>query len=236
MIKRLSFLLVVLSAVLLNGCLKDNSGPAAPSPAGMFIIQASPDAPNTDVYIAGQLSLQNIPYGTDTGYAYATPGNYEFKIAETGKTAFYVTQSFNLDTGVRYSIYFIDSVSKMKAVSVTDNFAVPIGDSVEIRYLDFCPDLQYHTIRFENTTTSDVFEQNGRSFNDQAIDKYRADFTTIKAGTYNIKLSLLGSGTPFKTISNVQLLGGKAYTIYLKGFYNGTGAQALDYAIIQHIL
>ena len=96
--------------------------------------------------------------------------------------------------------------------------------------------MQYHTIRFENTTTSDVFEQNGRSFNDQVYDTYKADFTIIKAGTYNVKFFLLGSGTPFKTISNVPLLSGKAYTLYLKGFYNGAGTQAMDHAIIQHIL
>lgn len=235
MIKRLSFLLVALPVVMLNSCSKEGSGPA-PSPAGMFIIQASPNAPNTDIYINGQLSLQNIPYGTDTGYAYATPGSYQFIMAPTGTGTALITQSFNLDTGTRYSIYFIDSVSKLKAVSVVDNLAVPGGDSVGIRYLDFCPDLAYHTIRFENTTTSDVLEQNGRSFNDQSFDAYKADFTIIKAGTYNIKFFMLGSGTPFKTISNVPLLKGKEYTLYLKGFYNGTGAQALDHAIIQHIL
>ncbi|QEC66321.1 DUF4397 domain-containing protein [Panacibacter ginsenosidivorans] len=236
MIKRFSFLLVVLTAVLFSSCLKSNSGPAAPNPAGIFIVQASPNAPVTDIYINGQLSLPNITYGTDTGYAYGTPGPYELKIAEAGKTAYYVTKTFILDTGTLYSIYFIDSVSKMKAVAVADNFTIPDSDSVEVRYLDFCPDLTYHTIRFENTATSDVLELTGRSFNDQSYDSYKSDFTTIKGGTYNIKLFMLGSGTPFKTFENVQLLGSKAYTIYLKGFYNGTGTQAMGYGLIQHLL
>jgi hypothetical protein len=235
MIKRFSFLLAAFSALVLNSCTKNSSTPT-PLPTAFFVIQASPDAPNTDIYINSQLSLQNIPYGTDTGYAFAEPGVYEFKIAETGKTSYYITKAFTFDTAIYNSVFFIDSVNKMKAVAVEDNFKIPPIDSVQIRYLDFSPDLILHTVKFVHTTSSYVYEETGRSFNDQSTSAYRADFTTIKAGTYNIEFYLIGSGTPFKTISNIELSTRKAYTIYMKGFYNGAGTQALNHAVIQHLL
>jgi len=226
----------VLIAFSLTGCLKSTTPPGSAAFAAFYIIQASPDAPNTDIYINGGLSLPNTPYGTDTGYVYPEPGTYEFKIAETGKTSYYLTKSFNLDSNTFYSIFFIDSLSKMKAVAVEDNFSVPGTDSVQVRYLDFCPDLILHSVKFINIAASEVYEENGRFFNDQAVNTYRADFTTLKAGKYNIEFSLIGSGTPFKTISNFELKSGKAYTIYMKGFNSGTGTQALDHAVIQHLL
>lgn len=236
MVKYLRCLVVVAFVFSVSGCIKNGTAPVYPPATAFFIIQASPNAPNTDIYINGSLSLPNTAYGVDTGYVFPDAGTYEFKIAETGKSSFYVTKSFALDSNTYYSIFFIDSVSKMKAVAVEDNFSVPAADSVQVRYLDFSPDLAYHAVKFSSTTTSDVLEQNGRYFNDQAISPYRADFTTLKAGIYNIDLSFIGSGTSFKTISNIELKGGKAYTIYLKGFNGGTGSQALDYAIIQHLL
>lgn len=236
MIKYLSCLAIVAFSFSVTGCLKGGITPVYPASTAFFVIQASPDAPSTDIYINGLLSLPNTAYGTDTGYVFPAPGAYEFKIAEAGKTSYYLTKSFNLDSNTYYSIFFIDSVSKMKAVAVEDNFSVPASDSVQVRYLDFSPDLAYHAVKFSSTTTTDILEENGRYFNDQVISPYRADFTTLKAGTYNIDLSFIGSGTPFKTISNIELKGGKAYTIYLKGFYGGTGTQGLNYGIIQHLL
>ena len=235
MIKRLNYLLVALSAVLLFSCSK-NDTPPQPLPTAFFVIQASPDAPNTDVYINSQLSLQNIPYGTDTGYAYALPGNYEFKVAETGKTTYYVTKAFNFDTAKLYSVYFIDSASRMKAVAVDDNFSTPNVDSVQIRYLDFSPNLIVHNVKFTNTTTSQVYEETGRSFNDQATNTDRQKFVTLKAGTYKVEFFLIGSGTPFKTIDALELKSQKAYTLYMKGFYNTVGTSGLNHAVIQHLL
>jgi Domain of unknown function (DUF4397) len=236
MINYLRCLVIIAFVFSVAGCIKSGSTPVYPASTAFYVIQASPNAPNTDIYINGGIALPNTAYGVDTGYVYPAPGAYEFKVAETGKTTYYLTKSFNLDSNIFYSIFFIDSVSKMKAVAVEDNFSIPATDSVQVRYLDFCPDLVYHSVKFINTTATDVFEQNGRYFNDQAISPYRADFTTLKAGIYNIELSLIGSGTPFKTISNIELKSRKAYTIYLKGFNGGTGSQALDYAIIQHLL
>ena len=235
MIKRLNFFLVALSAVLLFSCSKNENTPQ-PLPTAFFIVQASPDAPNTDIYINSQLSLQNIAYGVDTGYAYAYPGNFEFKVTQTNQTTAYVTKAFTFDTSKFYSVYFIDSASRMKAVSVADDFSVPAVDSVQVRYLDFSPNLIVHTVRFTNTTTNEVYEETGRFFNDQEANTYRQAFTTLKAGIYKVEFFLIGNGTPFKTIDSLELESQKAYTLYMKGFYNTVGTSGLNHAVIQHLL
>jgi len=227
----LRFLPLVLIVTSLSSCLKNNLGPSQ-SPGAVLIVHASPNAPNIDMYVDGARSLYNISYGSDTGYAIINPGTYSFAFTQTGNTTPLVTQSFTFEGGKLYSIFTIDSVSKMKAVYVADNIATISLDSVQIRYFDLSPDAPFHTAVI--TSGTDSVQYTIRGFNDQGGNSDFQNFTSLKAGTYDLKLSQPGSGTPFKVFNNLVLTGGKVYTIYLKGFYNGSGTQALGVGFARH--
>lgn len=73
-----------------------------------------------------------------------------------------------------------------------------------------------------------------RAFNDQNTNTSTQAFTPLDAGTYNLEVRLAGTTTRVLALPNVALAAGKIYTVFAKGFVNGTGAQALGAQVILH--
>ena len=65
----------------------------------------------------------------------------------------------------------------------------------------------------------------------RAFQQY-TPFTAVNAGTYDLELRTAGSATVLLSVPNVSLQVGKIYTVFAKGFLNGTGAQALGAQMI----
>lgn len=223
-----SLFALLLVTLTFTACLKDSS--SAPPASAVLFTNASPNFSAFDLYVDGALSLYNIPYGTDTGYAAINPGTFKFDFTATGSTTALLTQSITFGSNIYYSIFVVDTLTKLKMVAVEDDFNTVTADSAQLRYFDFSPDAPFHTVTITNGT--DSIQYAIRSFNDQTTAT--TAFANLKSGTYSVKLSIPGSSTPFKTFDNIALTGGKIYTFYLKGLYNGTGSQSLGLGIIKH--
>lgn len=214
------------AALAIGGCKLDNS--VSVPVAAFRIVHASPDAPNVDVYANGSVAANNLAYDSSTGYIVAAAGNYEIKVAATGTADYVIDALIGLEAGKNYTIYAIDSLTKIKAVGTVDEFTVPPSDSVKVRFLHLST----------NTGAIDVAETGGdvlfanRNFNDQFFNSTYADYVSLPAGTYNLEIR--PSGAPVVTLSlpGIVLNGGKVYTIYAKGFTGGTGNQALSAGIL----
>jgi hypothetical protein len=63
-----------------------------------------------------------------------------------------------------------------------------------------------------------------RTFNDQAVSSTYANFTEILAGNFTLQLKLADGTILWSHAGNLE--GGKVYTLFAQGTYNGTGAQA----------
>ncbi|HNP24501.1 MAG TPA: DUF4397 domain-containing protein [Panacibacter sp.] len=218
-------------SITLTNCNITNKG-TTPPVSGFFFVHASADAPNFDVFASGSVVAYNFPYKADTGYFIVNPQTFEFKVAPTGTTNYVLTNIVPLSADTYYSLFLVDSLKKIKLVSVRDRIIVPGSDSAAVRFLQFSPNTPYLTAQLQNST--DTLKFTGRTFNDQVSDTTRSTFKPLKAGTYSLALYLMGSGTPFISFQNISLVSGKDYSVYLSGFYEGTGAQALDKSIIQH--
>ncbi|HRH50197.1 MAG TPA: DUF4397 domain-containing protein [Panacibacter sp.] len=228
--KRSIFVIAASALVLVvSSCKINNSNTTTPPVSSFAVVHASPDAPNLNVYANGGVVVQNFAYGSDTGYYVVQPGIYNIQMVSAATSAALVNQDVTIEPNKAYSIFAIDSLSKIKAVAVEDNFTVPSSDSVRIRFLHFSPNapavdiLNGSTILFSN-----------RNFNDQQTNAALAQFTTIAAGTYNLEVNLAGSSTSVLSLPNTVLQGGKVYTIYAKGFAGGLGTQALGVGTIIH--
>lgn len=224
---------IVLSVALFMyaGCDISNKA-TSPPVSGFFVIHASPDASNLDIFASGSVVAYNFPYKADTGYFIVNPQTFEFKVAPAGTANFLISSNIAILADTYYSLFLIDSLKKIRFVSVRDRIITPGADSAAVRFLQFSPNTPYMNAQLQNSTDTLIFS--GRSFNDQVSDTTRSTFKPFKAGTYTLSLYLMGSGTPFISFPNISLLSGKDYTVYLTGFFEGTGAQALDKAIIQH--
>ncbi len=217
-------------AIAGTGCIK-NDGDGIDLPVSSFaVVHASADAPNLDVFANTGLVVQNFAYGADTGYYATQSGTYNFQVAVTATATALVSQDITMAPDKAYSVFIIDSFSKIKLTAVEDNFTAPPGDSVRIRFLHFSPDAPAVDIVSGGTT---VLAGN-RSFNDQAANAELTQFITVAAGTYNLDVRLAGTSTILLPLSNTVLAGGKVYTFYAKGFAAGTGTQALGVGTIVH--
>ena len=139
-----------------------------------------------------------------------------------------IDANVDLQADKAYSVFAIDSVSKIKAAVVSDNLATPASGKAHVRFFHFSPNAPAVDIAVANGPV--VFSN--RSFNDQATNASLADFTPLDAGTYNLQVRLTGTNTTVLSLPGVTLTAGKIYTVFAKGFVGGTEARALGAQVI----
>jgi hypothetical protein len=91
---------------------------------------------------------------------------------------------------------------------------VPSGDSVYIRFFNFCPN-STSPLSLVNTADQHAWAD-GRTFNDQSTNPQYIAFFEEPAGTYNFQLQGIAGDTLVKT-TPITLTGGKVYTLFAKG-------------------
>lgn len=219
---------------MLDSC-KLGGDETSPPSAAFFVVHASPNAANIDVIANSGLYVQNLAYGNDTGYFFVPPLAYNIKIAvPTGSTTYPVDANVTFAAGKYYSVFAIDSVSKIKAAIVEDVLSVPGADSVKLRFFQFSPNAEYLSAKFKNTATTDSIVYTGRTFNDQNNNSNLALFNTIKAGTYDVTVTK-ADGSILVSFPGLVFGNSRSYTVYLRGFQDGPGAQALDKGIVENV-
>ncbi|GAA4344490.1 DUF4397 domain-containing protein [Flaviaesturariibacter amylovorans] len=232
-----SFLKTALGVLLLSlpfaSCDKDDDDdddtPAAGN-ARVNVVHASPNGPNVDVRVNNAVALSNVAYGAASGYQTVTAGNTNIKVSPTGTTTYVIDANVNLAANMSYSVFAVDSVSRIKAAVVGDDLTAPAAGKAHVRFLHFSPNAPAVDIA---VTGGAVLFAN-RSFNDQATNAAVTGFTSVNAGTYNLEVRLAGQSAAALALPPVTLESGKIYTVYAKGFLGGTGAQALGAGMFTH--
>ncbi len=225
--KILFFIFLSLCFFLFFACKKSDTGNIIPS--NIKCINASPDAPAINFLDNNTSFSENLNFNDVSAYIPLAPVTSKLSIADNGLSnslnAFFTT----LNPGSFYSLFAIDSFSKLNMTMVSDVYTIPSADSSMIRFFQFCPDASYITATLENPI--DTFYLGTRQFNDQNTYSTYVAFKGIPSGDYNLQMQTSDStiiSTPF------NFLGGKVYTIYAKGFLQGAGNTALGAALIEH--
>ena len=215
---------VILLCGIFMACNKDDD----PAKARVMVVHASPNAPNVDVRINNAIALTNLAYPTNSNYTEVNSGSINFKISPTGTTNYVIDASTNLEANKNYSIFAIDSVSKIKVAAVGDDLTAPAAGKAHVRFFHFSP----------NAPAVDIAVAGGavlfpnRTFNDQETNNAVISFTPLAAGTYNLEVRAAGTSTVVLALPNITLTAGKIYTVFAKGFLGGAGGQALGAQII----
>ncbi|MCU4740202.1 DUF4397 domain-containing protein [Natronoglomus mannanivorans] len=82
--------------------------PADPPETGIRAAHFSPDAPNVDIYLAGNVVLEDVPYRTVSDYLPVDAGTYPVKITAAGDPETVVfDQEVTVEQGTIYSAYAI---------------------------------------------------------------------------------------------------------------------------------
>ena len=199
-----------------------------PATARVMVVHASPNAPAVDVRVNNNIALSNVAYPANSNYNNVTAGNTNIKISPTGTTTYVIDGNVTLNANTSYSVFAIDSVSKIKAAAVADDLTTPATGKAHVRFFHFSPNAPAVDI----AVTGGPVVFSNRTFNDQSTTASLAAFTPLDAGTYNLEVRLAGTSTVVLPLPGVTLTAGKIYTVFAKGFVGGTGVQALGAQVI----
>jgi hypothetical protein len=218
------FALVTLlfGAAMLIGC--NDSTPTMPvqNNAQVNVIHASPNAPGVDLYVDNAKVGTNLLFPAATGYLPVSSGTRNVKVRVTGTTTTVIEANLSLQTNSYYSVFAIDSVSKISALVLVDTLTTPATGKAHVRFVHLSP----------NAPAVDVAVTGGPVVWSNKAFKGATSFLPLDAGTYNLEVRIAGTGTVALPLPGITLAAGKSYTVFARGFAGGTGAQALNAGIV----
>jgi hypothetical protein len=210
-----------ISLVMLSSCKKDEE--VTKSYAKVLVTHASPNAPGVDLLVDN--SKQNtaaLSYPSNTGYLQVEAGTRNIKVNVSGTSTTVINADLALSKDQNYSVFAIDSVSKISVLVLTDDLTAPASGKAHVRFVHLSP----------NAPAVDVALTGGAVvFGNKAFKDYTA-FTPLDAGTYNLEVRVAGTSTVALPLPGITLQAGKIYTVFAKGFLGGTGSEALGAEII----
>lgn len=189
-----------------------------------MLIHASPDAPLVDILVDNAVAVEDVDFLDNTDYLSLTSGtrNVKLNVAGTATTAF--NADVPLSGNKNYSVFAIDSVSKLSALVLEDDLTAPAAGKAHVRFVHLSP----------NAPAVDIAVTGGSVVYSDYSFKEASPFTPLAAGTYNLEVRLAGTSTVVLPLPNISLANGMIYTVFARGFVGGTGTQALGASIIMN--
>lgn len=206
--------LFAVAASTFNACKKSDD----PGKAKLMVVHASPDAPGVDFLLDGtKQNSSALTFPNNTAYLSVNEGSRSLKVNVTGTTTTVIDANAAFTKDKNYSLFAIDSVSKISSLLIEDNLAAPASGKAHIRFIHLSP----------NAPNVDVAVTGGAVLFSNYAFKQAGAFTPVDAGTYNLEVRLAGTTTVVLALPGVVLTSGKIYTVFAKGFVGGAGSQAL---------
>jgi hypothetical protein len=215
-----SAILITASVTLLSSCKKEETK----TYANVLVTHASPDAPGVDLLVNDtKVNSSALNFPGNTGYLEVESGSRNIKVNVSGTPTTVINATLTLDKDMNYSVFAVDSVSKISAVVLTDDLSAPASGKAHVRFVHLSPNAPAVDIA---VASSGAVVFGNKSF------KEATAFTPLDAGTYNLDVRVAGTTTVALVLPAITLQAGKIYTVFAKGFLGGTGAQALGAEII----
>lgn len=208
----------------ITSCSDDDDGPVAPkATARVMTVHASPNAPAVDLLVDNGVAGSGLAFPNNTGYLTVNAGTRNIKVNVAGTATTVINADLPLTANTNYTVFAVDSVSKISTVVLTDNLAMPAAGKAHVRFVHLSPNAPAVNITLTNGTIV---------FGNKAF-KQSTDFTPLDAGTYDLQVrDAATNNTVVLSLPGIALANGKIYTVFAKGFLGGTGAQALGAQII----
>jgi hypothetical protein len=224
-----SFLLLLAASLTLVSCTEETT--PTPETAKVMVVHASPNAPGVDLLVDNtKVNTSALTFPNNTGYLAVNAGARNFKVNVTGTTTTVIDATPTLVKDVNYSVFAIDSVSKISPIITVDDLTAPAAGKAHIRFIHLSPNAPAVDVSVVGQAAGVGIFTN-RTFN-KTITAGQYAFTPVDAATYNLEVRVAGTTTVALAVGNVTLVAGKIYTVFAKGFLGGTGGQALGAQII----
>jgi hypothetical protein len=187
------------------------------------VIHASPDAPGVDILVDNAVvNSAALNYPDNTDYLSALAGTRNIKVNPSMSSSSVINADVTFGSDMFYSVFAVNAVASIEPLVLEDNLETPAAGKAHVRFIHLSPDAPAVDITLTDGTV--VFAN--RMF------KEFIDFTPLDAGSYNLEVRAAGTTQVVLSLGTINLEDGKIYTVFAKGFLNGSGAQALGAEII----
>lgn len=189
------------------------------------IINASPDDNAINVYINDTLKTSSpLAFGQNTNYATISGGVNHFQVKANGNLVNHSDLTFQLDTNKYFTVFVAGNISKdsMSYVSLQDDLKVLTDTTAKVRFVNLAPNSPYLDVIVSTNPQDSVPSFSGINF------ASGANYKQFKSGNYTIKFRQTGKNIDLASPITLQLDARKIYTLWAKGYVNGTGAQVLS--------
>ena len=176
------------------------------------ILHAVPTAPNVDVYLNGSLITSNLAFGKISKYSQLSSGEYEFQLFKAGT---YVkpllSQNIQLIANANYTVSIVTLANALYLFRLKDDNVPVTKSQAFLRFINLS----------SNAPLLSLALPNGVTLFNEAEYLETTSYYQLSPGIYNFEVLFASSDVTAKYIKNITLVGGKFYTIYILGVFNG---------------
>lgn len=173
------------------------------------VVHASPDAPAVDVYLDGAKALENLAFGSFSGWVAVPAGEHTVQVVPTGGevSSAVIDATVTLEAGAAYQVAATGMVASIGAqIYQVDLSELASGDS-RIRVVHTSPD----------APAVDVAVKGGDVLISNLAFPAASDYLTVPAGSYDLEVRPTGTMDVALDLSGVQLEGGMVYDVFAIG-------------------
>ena len=173
------------------------------------VVHASPDAPNVDIYLDGQLALSNLAFGWYGGWVAVPAGEHQVQVTATGTTpdTAVIDAAVTVEPGMAYHVaatgYLAEITPEIYPVDVS-----PVDeDSARVRVIHTVPDAPAVDVA---VTGGDVLVPN-------LAFPTASDDLTVPAGTYDLEVRIAGTEDVALPLSGTVFDANTVYDVFAIG-------------------
>ncbi len=179
---------------------------AADDTAKVRVVHASPDAPAVDVYVNGDLTLEEVPFKADSGYLEVPAGTHDVEVFASG-TEYAAGEGvlqadLTVEAGKAYTVAAANLLESIEFVVAEDSMEVTEGKT-KVRVGHLSPD----------APAVDVGVIGGDALFSGAEFSGITDYAELDAGTYDLEIRL-PDGTQVLPLEGTELAANTVYSVF----------------------
>ncbi len=185
-------------------------GIGAAGDACVNIVHASPDAPAVDIFVDGAKAVENLAFGTATGWVALPAGEHQVQVAPTGEEAdaAVIDATVDLKADMAYEVAAIGAAAEITAAIFPVDLAVSTDtENAAVRVIHASPDAPAVDVAVKG---GDVLVEN-LAFPDAS------DYLMAPAAAYDLEVRPTGTEDVALDLPGVELMAGHAYSVYAIG-------------------
>jgi hypothetical protein len=198
--KRILSLLLLLTGLLMTGCGSDSDivpGVVVTQQGFLRFAHLSPDAPNVDIRVDGNVVPTNVPFRTLSRYAAYLVGNRRVQIFPTGTNNPVIDVTVNVTHGSFQTVAATGLVANL-GVTVYQDTVINNSGNALVRVLHVSPD----------APAVDLTLADGTVLAGNLTFPNATNYLPIAPGTYNLQIRLANTATVVRDFPGVQLTAG----------------------------